>query len=112
MQQSQKVLWVAFEFTVLQRNLKEWHEKPWTDVCECERKATKVGSTATLSGTVYWSYPLLPFGIVACTFLLTTFLEIAVYIFNLANRGQTCLMSEQLLHHIARYCVNNFLTHK
>ena len=43
----------SFEFTVLQRNLKEWHEKPWTDVCECERKATKVGSTATLSGTVY-----------------------------------------------------------
>ena len=42
----------SFEFTVLQRNLKEWHEKPWTDVCECERKA-KVGSTATLSGTVY-----------------------------------------------------------
>ena len=23
------------EFTVLQRNLKEWHERPWTYVCEC-----------------------------------------------------------------------------
>jgi len=24
------------EFTVLQRNsVKEWHEKPWTYVCEC-----------------------------------------------------------------------------
>ena len=33
-----------------------------------ERKATKVGSTATVSGTVYWSYPILPFGIVAYTF--------------------------------------------
>ena len=40
---------------------------------------TKVGSTATVSGTVYWSYPTLPFGIVACTFFPTTFLEIAVY---------------------------------
>ena len=30
-------------------------------------------------GTVYWSYPILPFGIVACTFFATTFLEIAVY---------------------------------
>ena len=25
-----------------------------------------------------WSYPILPFGIAACTFFLTTFLEIAV----------------------------------
>ena len=42
----------GFEFSVLQRNLKEWHERPWTYVCECERKATKVGSTAIVSGTV------------------------------------------------------------
>ena len=39
----------GFEFSVLQRNLKEWHERPWTYVCECERKATKVGSTAIVS---------------------------------------------------------------
>ena len=32
-----------------------------------------------VSGTVYWSYPILPFGIVACTVFPTTFLEIAVY---------------------------------
>ena len=31
------------------------------------------------SGTVYRLYPILPFGIVACTFFPTTFLEIAVY---------------------------------
>ena len=52
-----------------------------TDLCLRvldERKATKVGSTATVSGTVYWTYPILPFGIVACTFFPTTFLEIAV----------------------------------
>ena len=33
--------------------LKEWHERPWTYVCECSRKAKKVGSTATVPGTVY-----------------------------------------------------------
>ena len=32
-----------------------------------------------MSGTAHWSYPILPFGIVACTFFPTTFLEIAVY---------------------------------
>ena len=32
-----------------------------------------------MSGTVYWSYPILPFGIVACTVFPTTFLEIVVY---------------------------------
>ena len=25
----------GFEFTVLQRKLIEWHERPWTYVCEC-----------------------------------------------------------------------------
>ena len=43
----------GFEFTILQRKVIEWHEWPWTYVCECERKATKVGSLATKSGTVY-----------------------------------------------------------
>ena len=68
-----------FEFTIFQRNFKEWHERPWTYVCECWKKATKVDSTATVSGKVHWSYPILPFGIVACTVYSTTILEIAVY---------------------------------
>ena len=25
----------GFEFTALQRNLKEWHERSWKYVCEC-----------------------------------------------------------------------------
>ena len=25
----------GFEFTVLRRSLKEWHERPWKYVCEC-----------------------------------------------------------------------------
>ena len=33
-----------------------------------------------MSGTVNWSYPILPFGIVASTFFPTTFLEIAVLV--------------------------------
>ena len=32
---------------------KEWHERPWTYVCECLRKATKEASTASVSETVY-----------------------------------------------------------
>ena len=44
----------GFEFTVLQKNFKKWHERPWKCVCECYREATKVSSTATaLPETVY-----------------------------------------------------------
>ena len=25
----------SFEFTVLQKKLKDWHKRPWTYVCEC-----------------------------------------------------------------------------
>ena len=64
----------GFEFTVLQRNIKEWHERP-VDVCLW---VLKQSSTASMSGTVFWSYPILPFGIFACSFFPTTFLEIAV----------------------------------
>ena len=39
----------GFEFTVHQRNLKEWPERPWTYVCECQRRATKVGLTPTVA---------------------------------------------------------------
>ena len=55
-------------------------------VCECLREAIKVGSTATVSGLgiVYWSDPMLPFGIAASTFFPTTFLEVAVY--NITKR--------------------------
>ena len=37
------------------------------------------GSRPQCQQQVYWSYPILPFGIVACTVFPTTFLEIAVY---------------------------------
>ena len=35
----------GFEFPIVPKNLKEWQEMPWTYVCECLWKATKVGST-------------------------------------------------------------------
>ena len=58
------------------------------DICQqgLKESTTKVGSTATVSGTVYCAYPILPFGIVACTFFPTTFLEIAVYTISNYNR--------------------------
>ena len=43
----------GFEFAVLQRILKGWHEMPWTYVCAYQRKATIEVLTATVSGTVY-----------------------------------------------------------
>ena len=46
--QSRKVLWVVFFCPVLQRNLKEWHERPRKYVRKCKWKATRVGSTATV----------------------------------------------------------------
>ena len=30
-----KVIVGGFEFTLLQRNLKEWHERPLMYICEC-----------------------------------------------------------------------------
>ena len=39
----------CFAFTqVLQGNLKEWHQRPWTYGCWYQKKAAKVGSTATV----------------------------------------------------------------
>ena len=43
----------GLEVHCFHRNLGEWQERPWTYVCECLRKVTKVGSTATVSGIVY-----------------------------------------------------------
>ena len=50
------------------------------DICfRLLKESNKVGSIATVSGTMYCSYPILPFGIVVCTFFPTTFLDLAVY---------------------------------
>ena len=69
----------GFESTVLQRNLREWHKTPWTYVCYCWRKTTKVGSTASVSGTVYLSYPYYQSELSRAHFFPTTFVKIAVW---------------------------------
>ena len=76
-----------FEFPVLQRNLKEWYERPWTDVTFA---STKVGSTATVVKNSVLFISHFTFLIVACTFFPTTFLEIAVSC-NWSSAGQTGL---------------------
>ena len=54
-----KVIVGGFESTVLQRKLIEWKERPWT--------CLRVLKEATKS-LVLIKYPILPFGIVTCTF--------------------------------------------
>ena len=76
MRQSRKVLWVIFSslfFKDICKNGTRVHGLMFAIVKGKQQKIS------TVSGTVYWSYPTLPFGIVAYTFFLTTFLEIAVY---------------------------------
>ena len=70
----------GFEFSCFQRNLKELARKAM-NMCLRVLKESNKSSLRQLqsSGTVYWSYPIFPFEIVACTFLPTKFLEIAVY---------------------------------
>ena len=77
MRQFQKVLWVVLSSLFFKEIARMAREA--MDVClGVLKEGNKVGLTATVSGTVYWSYPILPFGIAACTFFPTTFLKIAV----------------------------------
>ena len=61
--QSRIVLWVVFSslfFKEIWKNGKMGHGYM--------SAGAEVSSTAAVWGTVYWSYRILPFGIVACTF--------------------------------------------
>ena len=69
----------SFECSVLQRNLKQWPGGHGHMFASAKGKQKKYVRQLQSSGTVYWWYPILPFGIVACTFFPTTFLEIAVW---------------------------------
>ena len=70
----------GFEFTVLQRNLKEWHERPWTYVCKHWREAAKLGLTASVMNSVLIISHTIHLSGLSCAhyFFLTTLLEIAV----------------------------------
>ena len=69
----------GLESTVLQRNLKESHWRPWTYVWSSTNgKQQKEVRQLQSLGTVYWSYPILPFGLSCVHFFPTAFLKIAV----------------------------------
>ena len=76
--QSRKVLWVvssALFFQEVWKNGTGGHGHLFT---RAKGKQQKYVRQLQPSGIVYWWYSILPFGIVACTFFPTTFLEIAV----------------------------------
>ena len=78
--QSQKVLWVVLSLLFFKEI---WKNGTWGHghmFASAKGKHHKSIRQLQSSGTMYWSYPMLPFGIVACTFFPTTFLEIAVYV--------------------------------
>ena len=73
--QSRKVLWVvlsALFFKEIWKNGTGGHGHMFASA---KGKQQKYVRQLQSSGTMYWSYPVLPFGIVACTFFPTTFLE-------------------------------------
>ena len=70
----------GFEFSVFQRNLKELARKAM-EMCFRvlkERNKSRFDSYSRQEQCID-HIPILPLGIVACTFFPTTFLEIAVY---------------------------------
>ena len=72
--QSRKVLWVVLSCLFFKEIWKNGTKCPWTYVLPMLKENNNIeGSTASVSGTVYWSYPILPFGTVACTFFRQPF---------------------------------------
>ena len=86
----------GFEFSCFQRHLKELARKAM-DMCLRVLKESNKSSLRQLqsSGTVYCSYPILPFEIVACTFFPTTFLEIAVYGLRPGSKNNKIYITKQ-----------------
>ena len=77
--QSLKVLWVvlsALFFKEIWKNGTEGHGHMFASA---KGKKQQYVRQLQSSRTMYWSYPILSFGIDVCIFLPTTFLEIAVW---------------------------------
>ena len=71
--QSRKVLWVVLSllfFKEIWKNSTRSHGHMFASAKEKQQKKVR---QLLSSGTVYWSYPILPFGIVACTFFFDNF---------------------------------------
>ena len=71
----------SFEGTVLQRNLKDlaWEATDISLRVLKESNKSRFNRYSVRNSVLIIIYPILPFGIVACTFFVTTFLKIAVY---------------------------------
>ena len=69
------------EFSFCQRNLREFARKAMEMCLRVlkESNRSRFDSYSHQEQCIDHNYPILPFGIVACTFFPTTFLEIAVY---------------------------------
>ena len=79
MRQSREVLWVVFSslfFIEISKNGRRGHGSMFASA---KGKQQKWVRQLQCLEQVYWSYPILPFRIVACTVFATTFLETAVY---------------------------------
>ena len=70
----------GFEFSFFHRNLKELTGKAMEMCLRVLEESNKSRFDSYSHQEQCWSYPILPFGIVECTFFTTTFLEIAVYV--------------------------------
>ena len=75
---SRKVLWVVSSALIFKEIWKNGTGGHGHMFASAKGKQQKYVRQLQSSGTVYWWYPILPFGIVACTFFPTAFLEIAV----------------------------------
>ena len=77
--QSRRVLWVVLSVLFFKEIWKNGTGGHGHMFASAKGKRQKYVLQLQSSGRVYWSYPISPFGIVACTFFPTTVLEIAVY---------------------------------
>ena len=78
--QSRKVLWEVLGALFFKEIWKTGTRGHGHMFASAKGKQQKYVRQLQSSGTVYWSYPILSLGIVACTFFPTTVLEIAVYV--------------------------------
>ena len=86
----------GFEFTVHQRILREWHERPWTCLRVLKKSNKRRFDSYSVRNNVL-IISLLPFRIVACVFFLTAFLEIPVILLGGSLHGKvaTAVTSHQ-----------------
>ena len=85
--QSPKVLLVVLSTLFFNSKKNKIIEREPMNVRELNfRKVTKVDLTATTSGALYWSYPVLLFGIVACKFFRQPFSkQLYLHVFSLKS---------------------------